>query len=197
MRRIPSARALLTLVSVAALALFAPPAATASQNRAAGAQTMDAPADFDSAVSVSPRVHIRTYNTGNRCLNARGGSSANSTPVILFDCTADWNELWQLYRPPGTNYYYIFLTAPDGRHRCLNAYFNGVDNFTPIVIYDCVTSWNNVWNIDDGSVVDGIFYIKTVNNSVNRCVNARGGGTANLTEIILYDCVGTRNNMWM
>ena len=170
---------------VATLTMLAPARATADVETVA-------PFNADVALSGS---YIRTHQQLHRCLNARGASSANLTPIILWDCSLNWNNLWNYYNPPGTNYNYIYLVDPNGNARCLNAKGGGTTNGTPIILFDCVASVNNVWYVDEGSVVDDIVYIKTVGRG-NRCVNAYFGGIDNGTPIILYDCVNAANNAW-
>ncbi|GGR01960.1 ricin-type beta-trefoil lectin domain protein [Kitasatospora griseola] len=114
-----------------------------------------------------------------RCLNISGAGPVwpNSTPIILFDCNGENNELFQL-TADGQLYNY-------SSNRCLNVSGAGPtwDNGTPIILFDCVAGAGNEkfeWTTDG----------QLRNPASGRCLNISGAGPVwnNHTPIILFDC---------
>jgi endoglucanase len=140
------------------------------------------------ATAVTGPWYIVSRNSG-RCVNVRGGSTANGAQIIQYDCVTALNNLWYLDGPYGDGYYYIVSANSD---RCLNVQGGSTANGAAIIQYDCVAAWNNVWYLE--GPFDGYYYIVSANSF--RCVNVRGGSTANGAEIIQYDCVNAYNNHW-
>lgn len=80
--------------------------------------------------------------------------------------------------------------------RCLNAQGGGSANGTNVILYDCSVVWNNLWTVFRPAGAAYVYIYLTTPDGRQRCLNARGGGTANYTDIILYDCVAAWNNVW-
>ncbi|GAA2990730.1 hypothetical protein GCM10010519_25480 [Streptomyces lactacystinicus] len=119
----------------------------------------------------------------DRCLNISGAGPTwpNSTPIVLFDCNGENNELFQL-TADGLLYNYA-------SNRCLNVAGAGPwNNGNSIILFDCSASSGNEkfeWTADG----------QLRNPASNRCLNVAGGGPVwnNNTPIVLWDCNGDPN----
>ncbi|MGW4698712.1 ricin-type beta-trefoil lectin domain protein, partial [Kitasatospora cineracea] len=119
----------------------------------------------------------------NRCLNISGAGPTwpNNTPIILFDCNGENNELFQL-TADGLLYNY-------SSNRCLNLSGAGPwNNGNAVILFDCNASWDNEkfeWTATG----------QLRNPASGRCLNVSGAGPVwnNSTPIILFDCNGDAN----
>ncbi|MFB8085460.1 RICIN domain-containing protein [Streptomyces sp. NPDC055992] len=115
-----------------------------------------------------------------RCLDVSGGSSANGTPVILWDCWGGAPQQWTV--------------GSDGTVRafgkCLEVTGGAAarDNGAGIGLWDCWGGANQRWTLNS----DGTLR----NPNSGRCLEAAGQGTANGTRIQLWDCWGGENMKW-
>jgi hypothetical protein len=64
---------------------------------------------------------------GGKCLNVKGGGSADGTPIILWHCSGTPNEQWHRN---GSR-----ITGIGGK--CLNVQGGGDANGTPIILWPC------------------------------------------------------------
>ncbi|MFJ8444421.1 RICIN domain-containing protein [Kitasatospora griseola] len=127
----------------------------------------------------NPVGRLKNQASG-RCLNISGGGPTwpNSTPIILFDCNGENNELFQL-TADGLLHIYNYSS-----NRCLNISGAGPvwNNGTPIILFDCNSDPNEKfeWTADG----------QLRNPASNRCLNVSGAGPVwnNGTPIILFDC---------
>ncbi|MEV0533206.1 RICIN domain-containing protein [Kitasatospora sp. NPDC050463] len=114
----------------------------------------------------------------NKCLDVRGGSSSNGTPIQMWDCLGNVNQSWQI--------------ASDGTIRavgkCLDVTGGATGNGTPLQIWDCNGTGSQKWVVRaDGAIV---------NPQSGRALDVRGYDTANGALVQIWDFNGTANQLW-
>ncbi|MBU2663712.1 lectin [Actinoplanes bogorensis] len=119
---------------------------------------------------------IRGY--AGKCLDVRGPSTDNGTPVQMWDCVGVANQRWTL-----TN---------DGRlvgygGKCLDVRGPSTANGTPVQMWDCVGVPNQSWVFTDGEI----------HGYAGKCLDVRGPSTDNGTPVQMWDCVGVANQKWV
>jgi hypothetical protein len=72
--------------------------------------------------------------------------------------------------------------------KCLDAYGQGTNNGTSVVIWDCNGQANQQWNVNTNGTITGV--------QSGLCLDATGAGTSNGTKIILWSCGGQANQQW-
>ncbi|GJF31333.1 lipase [Kitasatospora sp. NE20-6] len=115
--------------------------------------------------------------TAGKCLDVKGGSAANGTPVEIWTCNATDAQWWTL-RADGT------LRAVG---KCLDATGYGTANGTPVEIWDCNGGANQVWQPYNGGYRNPLS---------GRCLDDPGFATADGTRLDLWDCNGGANQKW-
>jgi cellulose 1,4-beta-cellobiosidase len=115
---------------------------------------------------------------GGKCADVASASSANGTPVQLYDCNGTTAQQWTV----GT----------DGTVRalgkCLDVTAAGTANGTPIQLYDCNGTAAQQWASGANS---------SLRNPVSgRCLDATGNSSANGTRLQIWDCGGSPNQQW-
>lgn len=122
-----------------------------------------------------PTFRLRGESSG-RCLDVSGASSANGTPMIIWDCGGGANQQFTLNGK-----------ALQVLGKCLDMPGNASAG-TQVRIWDCQGGTNQQWNINgDGS-------ISNVQNGL--CLDVNGAGTANGTAVIVWNCHTGANQRW-
>ncbi len=114
----------------------------------------------------------------NKCLDVRGGSSNNGTPIQMWDCLGNVNQSWRI--------------ASDGTVRavgkCLDVKDGATGNGTPLQIWDCNGTGAQKWVVRaDGAIV---------NPQSGRALDVRGYDTANGALVQIWDFNNTANQLW-
>ena len=133
---------------------------------------------------------FKLVGLAGKCLDASEGSSANGTPIILFDCTEGLNQLWN---SPDRHQLDIIrkdkvatrITGVSGK--CLDVTGGNPANGMPIQLWDCNGGPNQKWLLEDNESIKGL---------ANKCLDVAGGNSSNGTRIILWDCTGGANQRW-
>lgn len=121
---------------------------------------------------------------GRNCLDVAGGSTANGTPIQMWQCqSGNHNQDW---------------TFDDGRvvwagtHKCLDVAGGGTANGTRVQLWDCQPgNQNQRWAMDPE------FPGKLVWLG-GKCLDVSGGGTASGTLVQVWDCMsGNDNQRWL
>jgi poly(hydroxyalkanoate) depolymerase family esterase len=115
----------------------------------------------------------------NRCVDIAGQNTANGTALQLFDCNGNWNQRWAL-----TNG--AFINPQSGK--CLNA--AGTTNGSRVNLNACNGTGAQQWQVRSNGNITNV--------QSGRCLDAIGQGTANGTQLQIYDCVaaGQGNQQW-
>ena len=85
---------------------------------------------------ISQAAEIR--GIGNKCLDVKGGGSADGTPIILWPCHGSPNQQWAVV-PPG------LIRGIGGK--CLDVTGGGSADGTPIILWPCHGTDNQKWII--------------------------------------------------
>ena len=108
-----------------------------------------------------------------RCLDVRGGASADGTPVQLWDCNGTGAQKWS--RQGDT------LVNP-ATGKCLDVSGGRTANGSVVQLWSCNGRGAQKWRADaDGTVV---------NTGSGKCLDAVERGTAAGTRIQIWDCFG-------
>ncbi|GIF09868.1 ricin-type beta-trefoil lectin domain protein [Actinoplanes siamensis] len=111
-----------------------------------------------------------------RCLDVPGGSAANGTQPIIWDCTGAANQLW----------------AYDGQTvqslgKCLDSP-TGATAGSKAQLWDCTGAANQRWTFSSGGTIR--------NAQSGLCLDVSGGATANGAATILWTCTNAANQLW-
>ncbi|MEV6977168.1 ricin-type beta-trefoil lectin domain protein [Kitasatospora sp. NPDC093806] len=114
----------------------------------------------------------------NKCLDVRGGSTNNGTPVQMWDCLGNVNQTWRV--------------GVDGTIRavgkCLDPQSGNTGNGTPVWMWDCNGAISQQWRVRaDGAII---------NVKSGRALDVRGYDTANGAIAQLWDFNNTANQLW-
>lgn len=120
------------------------------------------------------------------------GSTANGTPLILWDCHFNDDQFWyfrdddQTFRSFATGY-------PAGK--CVGLANKGSTvNGTPLVLWDCQSTSDQRWRRQDL----GQGRVALVNIGSGKCAGlANGGSTVNGTPLVLWDCHLHADQRWI
>jgi hypothetical protein len=119
---------------------------------------------------------LRSWANQTKCIDVEHGSTANGTPIDLYDCHGTNNQVMQFYEDGTIRVMGKCLDVPHG---------NSADG-TLLDLWDCHGGPNQtfVWAADDTIQVLG------------KCLDLPHGNTSNLTPIELYDCHASPNQRW-
>ncbi|MFG3049905.1 ricin-type beta-trefoil lectin domain protein [Kitasatospora sp. NPDC048239] len=129
-----------------------------------------------SVVPAGPVGQITGY--GNKCVDVRGGSPANGTPVQIYDCIGTAAQQWKI--------------GADGTvralGRCLDVKGGNSAQGTLVQIYDCNGTGAQQWQ----ARADGSLF----NPQSGRCLDDLGFSTTNGNQLGIWDCNGYANQVW-
>ncbi|MFJ8429908.1 ricin-type beta-trefoil lectin domain protein [Kitasatospora sp. NPDC094019] len=120
----------------------------------------------------------RITGYGNKCVTVKDGSTANSTPVQMWDCGGNTAQTWKV--------------LADGTVRtlgkCLDVRGGVTDIGTPVQLYDCNGGGAQKWQ----ARADGSLF----NPMSGRCLDDFAYSTTNGSSIVIWDCNGYANQVW-
>lgn len=147
---------------------------------ATDAAARQASADFTVNASAggttTPRNPIRNPSS-NRCLDTTGGSSANGTTAVIYDCNASASQDWA--------YESGALVGKDGK--CLDANGGSSADGTALIMWTCTGGANQKWTLNPNGSITGV---------AGKCVDVNAAGTANGTKVQLWTCNGAAAQKW-
>jgi hypothetical protein len=115
---------------------------------------------------------------GGKCVDIAGASSANGTPVQLYDCNGTTAQQWT----PGS----------DGTLRalgkCLDVTAAGTADGTKVQLYDCNGTAAQSWTVTATQ--------QLINTGSGKCLDATDWSTANGTQLQIWSCTGAANQQW-
>ncbi|MEV6999107.1 family 16 glycosylhydrolase [Streptomyces sp. NPDC093982] len=113
-----------------------------------------------------------------KCVDVAGASSANGTPVQLYDCNGSAAQQWS--------------RGSDGTLRalgkCLDATGNGTADGTTVQLWDCTGGPNQRWAVSAAGDI--------VNLQADKCLDVTGNNSANGTRLQIWTCSGGGNQKW-
>ncbi|BCM65488.1 MULTISPECIES: lectin [Streptomyces] len=113
-----------------------------------------------------------------KCVDVAGASSANGTPVQLYDCNGTGAQAWTV--------------GSDGTLRalgkCLDVTGNGTADGSTVQLWDCTGGPNQKWTVTGAHDI--------VNPQANKCLDVTGNNSANGTRLQIWTCTGGANQKW-
>lgn len=113
-----------------------------------------------------------------KCVDVAGASSANGTPVQLYDCNGTAAQQWSV--------------NGDGSIRalgkCLDVTSGSTANGAKIQLWDCNGTGAQRWTVTGARDI--------VNIGANKCLDVTGNNSANGTRLQIWDCTGAANQKW-
>jgi Ricin-type beta-trefoil lectin domain/Alginate lyase len=114
---------------------------------------------------------------GGKCLDVAGASTADNTPVQLFDCNGTAAQNWTV--------------AADGTlqalGKCLDVASAGTANGTAVQVFDCNGTASQVWQRSGSALV---------NPQSGKCLDVTDKSTANGAKLQIWTCTGATNQQW-
>ena len=137
---------------------------------------------IEATLDIRERGRINTPFVGlaQKCMGVSGGQTANGTPVQLLTCDGTARQRWTL--------------GYDGQLRgiggkCLTVSFSSTANRTVTELQTCTGSRAQRFDYTAAGELRSSL-------DANKCVEVRGGFTADGTPIQIFDCNGTASQKW-
>ncbi|WP_229924985.1 ricin-type beta-trefoil lectin domain protein [Streptomyces sulfonofaciens] len=115
---------------------------------------------------------------GGKCVDVAAASSANGTPVQLYDCNGSAAQQWSV--------------NGDGTIRALGKCLDVVDRSTAdgakVQLWDCTGGANQKWSVNSAHDI--------VNSAADKCLDATDNTSANGTRLQIWTCTGAANQKW-
>ncbi|MFI6083692.1 family 16 glycosylhydrolase [Streptomyces sp. NPDC051217] len=115
---------------------------------------------------------------GGKCLDVAGASSANGTPVQLYDCNGSGAQQWSR----GAN------DSLRALGKCLDVKDNSTADGAQLQLWDCSGAGNQRWAVSGANDV--------VNIQANKCMDVTGGASVNGARAQIWTCTGAANQKW-
>ncbi|MGW6769553.1 glycoside hydrolase family 19 protein [Streptomyces sp. NPDC055037] len=113
-----------------------------------------------------------------KCVDVAGASSANGTPVQLYDCNGSGAQQWNV--------------GSDGTIRalgkCLDVTGNSTANGAVLQLWDCTGAANQRWGVSAARDIVSI--------AADKCLDVTGNNAANGTRLQIWTCTGAANQKW-
>jgi len=113
-----------------------------------------------------------------KCVDVAGASSANGTPVQLYDCNGSTAQRWTV--------------VGDGSIRalgkCLDVTSGSTANGAKVQLWDCNGSGAQRWTVSGARDI--------VNIAANKCLDVTDNSSANGARLQIWECGGTANQKW-
>jgi len=120
----------------------------------------------------------RITGIGGKCVDVAAASSANGTPVQLYDCNGTAAQQWTV--------------GADGTIRalgkCLDVPSGSTADGAQLQLWDCNGSGAQRWRVEAARDI--------VNVQANKCMDATGGSSANGTRLQTWTCTGAASQKW-
>ncbi|MFD5700500.1 CAP domain-containing protein [Streptomyces lasiicapitis] len=120
---------------------------------------------------------------GGKCLDVRGGSTGNGTPVQIHTCNNTESQRWTYNEQPGE--VGATMTAFG---KCLDVASSGTADRTPVQLWDCNGSAAQKWVRYQGDVL--------INPQSSKCLDVTGGNPGDGTPVQLFTCNFTASQVW-
>jgi hypothetical protein len=131
----------------------------------------------------SGKANAVQLETSTGCVNVQGAAITNGTPVVLYACNAEFNELWEY-----ANGQFFGLGTTNGVTRCLDIKGDGTAAGTKVDIYTCNGSGGQQWEIFPWTTSNVIY-----NPQSGLCLDSSAG---NLAELSIEECTGSTSQTW-
>jgi predicted alpha-1,2-mannosidase len=145
-------------------------------NTAWGSAAADAPPSFD--VTVGNVATGPIVGLASKCVDVRGGTSVNGTPVQLYTCNQGSAQQWTV-RSDGS------LSALG---RCLDIPGSGQADNTLVQLFDCNNRNSQVWLPQSNGAL--------LNPNSGKCLDVPNSNSADSTQLQIYTCNNTGAQKW-
>lgn len=125
---------------------------------------------------------LRHVDTG-LCMDVLGSSTANKTPIVVFDCTGNENQAWRFR-------YRIIGGPPVGQagdlvglgDNCFDVTGSDTEDGTPLIMFRCTGGNNQEWTFES---VGGALRLRGL---ADKCAVPGGPLTGSFEQLVLGDC---------
>ncbi|WP_326739964.1 ricin-type beta-trefoil lectin domain protein [Streptomyces sp. NBC_01022] len=125
-----------------------------------------------------PGTGGRITGLAGKCVDVAAASSANGTPVQLYDCNGSNAQQWSV--------------NADGTIRalgkCLDVASGGTADGTAVQLWDCNGSAAQRWAVSGARDI--------VNPQADKCLDVVGNSSANGARLQIWTCTGAANQKW-
>jgi chitinase len=115
---------------------------------------------------------------GGLCVDVRGASSANFTPVQVYTCNGTNAQQWTVASG----------NTLQALGKCLDVNAAGTSNGTTVDLYDCNGTGAQVWVPQGGGAL--------LNPESGKCLDDTGWSTTPGTQLQIWSCTGGANQSW-
>ncbi len=115
---------------------------------------------------------------GGLCLDVRGASTANFTPVQVYTCNGTNAQQWTVASG----------NTLQALGKCLDVNAAGTVNGTTVDLYDCNGTGAQVWVPQAGGAL--------LNPESGKCLDDTGWSTTPGTQLQIWSCTGAANQSW-
>lgn len=136
-------------------------------------QATDDPREVSSIFSNQQLVGL-----AGKCMDVKGNTAANGTPIILWPCHQGGNQKWT---------YYSDGTIRGLSGKCLDVKGNNPANGTSVILWPCNGGVNQKWSFRSNSTIRGL---------AGKCLDVKGNSSTDGTPLILWPCHGGANQQW-
>ncbi|MDO0924556.1 family 16 glycosylhydrolase [Streptomyces sp. TG1A-8] len=134
--------------------------------------------DSVSVTTSSTAAGVPITGLAGKCVDVASASSANGTPVQLYDCNGSAAQQWTV--------------GSDGTIRalgkCLDVTGNGTADGSTVQLWDCTGGPNQKWAVSAAHDI--------VNPQANKCLDVPSANSANGTRLQIWTCNGTAAQKW-
>ncbi|GEC02620.1 hydrolase [Streptomyces spinoverrucosus] len=134
--------------------------------------------DHVSVTTSDSTTGVAIRGLAGKCVDVAGASSANGTPVQLYDCNGTAAQQWTV--------------GSDGTIRalgkCLDVTSGGTADGTAVQLWDCNGSAAQKWVVTAARDI--------VNPQADKCLDVTGNNAANGTRLQIWTCTGGANQKW-
>jgi hypothetical protein len=165
-------------MSVAYVAAYSTSGSTSTSTSSAptSAPTSSAPTSAPTSGSGNGTGPVTGYE--GLCVDVRGASATNFTPVQVYNCNGTNAQMWTVVEAGSTLH---------ALGKCLDIDGGDTANGTTVDLYDCNQTAAQVFIPES----DGALY----NPQSNKCLDDTNWGGSG-TQLQIWDCTGTANQQW-
>ncbi|GHH85655.1 hydrolase [Streptomyces sulfonofaciens] len=117
-------------------------------------------------------------NTNGKCMDVAAASSANGTPVQLYDCNGSAAQQWS-----------VNGDSLRALGKCLDVVDNSTADGAKLQLWDCTGGGNQRWTVNTATH-------DIVNLQANKCLDVTDNNSANGTRLQIWTCTGAANQKW-
>jgi hypothetical protein len=154
-----------------------PTTAGATAGNGTNQQWIGPAAATNQAIVFKPSCDAQGSNC-KKCLDLAGGSTANGTPIDIWDCVGNANQKWT-YDPKTSAIQYLNDTK-----KCIDVPGSSTTNGVKLWLWDCNGGKQQGWK---GA---GIYQFESQLDN-GKCMDLSGGDTTNGNKLQIWDCVGS------